>query len=245
MPANRIGNNSDYSKRSETAEAINLLLDEMYIEDIAEALTLTPRHISRVISDNGWQYRAKHKPMSERTINKSYKTRIIDKERPRFERETFIADCQTMTAKELTDKYDCTENSVYYWAKKYGCKPKRSEQPYKKKEVNMAYVKECLQLGITLAEVAEMVHVSTNTIKTRLREEGLTIEDVRAAQHSDGTGYNCRPSAKTHDCKYWDHNCKCCDYLAKTGTRRPCPAYDCTVYEKGTRYKDKWSKSGF
>lgn len=223
------------------AEAVeSLVMDGWYIEDIAEALGLTQKYVTWIIGQYDlWEF-AKHKPKEDQ-IKKSYATRMIKKEKSRFQQEVFVSECETMTARDLAEKYSCTENTIWYYCRKFDCKPKKSTNKYRK-DINMAYVKECLALGLSMQEVADLVHVAAHTIYTRLREEGLSVDDIirktphTAAQH---TGHNCNPKAKRHDCKYWDHGCHCCDYLCKTGTRRPCPAWDCTVYEKGMRTKDK------
>lgn len=223
------------------AEAVeSLVMDGWYIEDIAEALSLTTKYVTWIIGQYDlWEF-AKHKPKEERKMK--VPSRIPNKDlAPRFPKDEFVAECQELTAREMAEKYSCTENTIWYYCKKYDCRPKRSTNKYRK-DINMEYVKECLSLGITQVEVAELVGVAPYTITKRLKEEGLTWEDIArknphtAAQH---TGHNCNPKAKRHDCKYWDHGCRCCDYLGKTGTRRPCPAWDCTVYEKGGRTKDK------
>lgn len=227
--------------KQNNAEAIeSLVKDGWYIEDIAEALSLTTKYVTWVIGQYDlWEF-AKHKPKEDR-IKKSYATRMIKKEKSRFQQEVFVSECETMTARDLAEKYSCTENTIWYYCRKFDCKPKRSTNKYRK-EINIDYVKECLALGITMQEVGELVGVAPHTIYTRLREGGLTVDDIirknphATAQH---TGHNCNPKAKRHDCIYWDHGCRCCDYLGKTGNRRPCPAWDCTVYQKGGRTKDK------
>ena len=157
--------------------------------------------------------------------------------------DQFIADSEKMTCKELSEKYGRTENVIYYWCTKLGCHPKKSEVT-RRKDFNMEYVKECLQTGLSILEVSELVGVSNTTIYTRLKEDGISVENLVKKKQGPKTpkqtrnGFNCRPAAKTHDCIYWDHGCRCCDYMLKTGKRRPCPAWDCTVYKKGSWKRD-------
>lgn len=237
--------------RTDTLQRLDRMLsDGMYIEDIAKELELTEKYCLNICYANKWRERINRKPLEGEAKLQYREVRKIPipKDGKKPTKEDFEALCESFTIREIAEVYGISDKGVYYWCKKFDCKarPESIQVPRQRKHINMEYVKECLRLGIHLDEIAAMVNVSAGTISSRLKEEGLSVDallhrDRRPKdQHSDGTGYNCRPSAKTHDCKYWDHNCKCCDYLAKTGNRRPCPAWDCTVYQKGTRTKDKW-----
>ena len=235
-----------FSKTDTVDRLDRMLSDGMYLEDIAKELDLTYKYVLNLCYQHKWKDRIKRKPIEGETKLEYRDIRKIplpaDGKKPT--KEEFRSCCESFTIREIAEIYGITDKGVYYWCKKYDCKP-RSESmqtPKQRKEINMDYVKECLRLGLHLDEIAGMINVSAGTISNRLKEEGLSVDDIiRKNPHTAAqrTGHNCNPKAKRHDCKYWDHGCRCCDYLCKTGTRRPCPAWDCTVYEKGGRTKDK------
>lgn len=43
------------------------------------------------------------------------------------EREQFRKDCETMTARDISEKYNITVQAAYKWADNLGCRPKKAE----------------------------------------------------------------------------------------------------------------------
>lgn len=75
-----------------------------------------------------------------------------------------------------------------------------------------------------------------------MKEKGLKLKDLiekkeekeeKKVIKSGTVGYWCKYAGQgKHDCKYWASGEGVCDYFGRTGKRRPCPADNCTVYEK-------------
>ena len=137
--------------------------------------------------------------------------------------------CKTMNMKEIAEHYNTYDKTVWYWLKKYNLKAVPGNKGHRKKiDIDMDRVKKMLIYGVNINDVSAMMHVCKNTIYNRLREEGLTMSDlIDKNVDASGAGVPCR-----HDCKYWCEKASCCDYLCMAGSRRPCPADNCTVYEK-------------
>jgi hypothetical protein len=152
---------------------------------------------------------------------------------PKEELEEFS---KVMDIGQLADHYDTYERKVFYWLNKYNLKAvPRVRGGSKKIDFDFEYVKRCISYGLGVPEIAKMVHVSPVTIHNRLKDDGLTINDLLnpGIKGGNADGYDCKTGiGSRHDCVYWNRNCHCCDYLGATGHRRPCPAYNCTVYKK-------------
>lgn len=141
--------------------------------------------------------------------------------------------CEKMCVTEIAAYYSTEYKTAWQWLVNFNLRPQPGRR-LGKKEVNIDvdYVKKCLQQGITLVEIAKHFHVSTQTLRSRIRGMDIGEDGGEAGNH----GFNCRYSGKgRHDCKYWSKNCQCCDYIGVTGHKRPCPPNNCTVYEKGGR----------
>lgn len=143
--------------------------------------------------------------------------------------------CQDHTIEQIADKYGKNYKAAAKWLYKYGLKAKRKNPGAE--HLDMEKVKELLKGGYTMESVAIMFHVSPQTIRNRLRKEELTYTKLLAKQpKAPGEGVMCEPGAEAmHDCLYWCAHCTCCDYICMTGHKRPCPPWDCTVYQKGKR----------
>jgi hypothetical protein len=99
----------------------------------------------------------------------------------------------------------------------------------------MDFVEKSLKCGLTVAEIASKLHVSYSTVQNRIYEMGLKVYELRDRGQCEGgqTGYNCRPAGiGKHDCIYWSQHEGTCDYILREHKRRPCPANNCTVYQK-------------
>lgn len=109
----------------------------------------------------------------------------------------------------------------------------------RRKYIDMNYIKECIRCGLSIQSISKATKVSEEFIISKLKEENLTFKDLLDERFGKniGFGHDCKPSGEggKHDCKYWSEHDGVCDYILKKGTRRPCPAWDCTCYEKRGR----------
>lgn len=142
----------------------------------------------------------------------------------------------THTVDMVADQYGVTERAAYHWFEKNGLKPlPRPKGGDKKNKLDFEYIKRSIQQGVSMGEIAEMLHVCKATVSNRIRKEGTSYKEIlMEADPLCKTGHKCSqvPSQK-HDCMYWNVGVGCCDYICITGKRRPCPASACTVYKKG------------
>lgn len=142
--------------------------------------------------------------------------------------------CKNMTLDKIAEHYQTYEKKVWYWIRKYDLKPvRRAKGGYRKSiNINIEYVQNLLDKGYKMKEISTMLNVSEVTLRKKLRESEKKVDDEKDSDWNNG-GFNCRYSEKggKHDCIYWSRHEGVCDYLLKTGKRRPCPANSCTVYE--------------
>lgn len=146
----------------------------------------------------------------------------------------------THTVDMVADKYNVTERAAYHWFEKNGLKPlPRPRGGDKKNKLDFEYIKKSIQQGVSLGEIAEMLHVCKATVSNRIRKEGTSYKEIlMGADPLCKTGHNCSPiPGRKHDCMYWHSSVGCCDYIEVTGKRRPCPPNACTVYKKGRHPK--------
>lgn len=156
--------------------------------------------------------------------------------------------CLTMTIDQIAERYMASERRVWNWLYKYNLKP--ILRPKRKpKEIDMDFVVECLKKGMNIEDIAQSLHVSTPTLSKRLKTHGISAMELKKQAQGTGKtdepkGFNCKPYGP-HACKYWAKGAGCCDYILITGQKRPCPPWNCTVYEKGKRKREYgWSING-
>ncbi|MBO7423127.1 MAG: hypothetical protein J6T99_07035 [Oscillospiraceae bacterium] len=149
-----------------------------------------------------------------------------------------------MTAQELAEKYDVTMQTMYKWLREYELRAKKPPSwkgTRQKKTVNVPFCVRQILTGGNLTEIARESGVSTSTIYYRIKQAGYNLDELKELyQANHGQHKNCIYSSKTmKSCKYGG---ECCYYLVVTGKRRPCPADDCFVYEKGSRRNERKRK---
>lgn len=128
-------------------------------------------------------------------------------------------------------------------------------------------------LGLTRRELAERVGMSPQVIhnyenggcapSVEVRKRmavvfGVPVKEILAQEkkpsvsevESERREYAKRKKA-CGGCKHWRHlssseySLCVCHYILDTGHRRPCPAENCTEYEKGKKPKQQLSMGGF
>lgn len=159
--------------------------------------------------------------------------------------------CKTMNLAQMAEHYGTYERLVWGWLKKYDLKPIPRHIGGTKKIVKIEDVKKCLNDGLTVAEMAHVLKVCPRTIYKRLKEKGFKVKDLvdksedNEKVKSGTVGYWCKYAGQgRHDCMYWDVSAGVCGYYLRTGERRPCPADNCTVYERRKKSDGRWeSKS--
>lgn len=155
--------------------------------------------------------------------------------------------CRTMTVDQIAERYMASERRVWNWLYKYGLKPILRPKS-KPKEIDMDFVVECLKKGMYIEDIAQSLKVSQPTLSKRMKACGVSATEIRKnmnkQQDDQPKGYHCKQFG-AHSCKYWAKGAGCCDYILITGKKRPCPPWNCTVYEKGKRKRDYgWSING-
>lgn len=151
--------------------------------------------------------------------------------------EELKAMSKTHTVDMVADQYGVSERAAYYWFEKQGLKPlPRPRGGSKKLDIDFEYVKSCIRMGISLRDIADMLHVCECTVHSRIKDEGLTVKEILMdVQEGEPGTYNCQNPKGPRDCIYWHNGTACCDYIVQTGHRRPCPPHSCTEYIKGRR----------
>lgn len=160
-------------------------------------------------------------------------------------REELAELCKTMTLDQLADHYETYPRRVWNWLHKYGLKQVLKPPGRERKDIDIEYVCKCIRSGMLLQSIADGLNVSSHTISSRLKEAGLSVKQIKKDSASEkNKGYNCKPYGQ-HNCKYWSKGAGCCDYILRTGHKRPCPPWNCTVYEKGKGKRENgWSING-
>ena len=135
-------------------------------------------------------------------------------------------------------------STMYKWLREYELRAKKPPSwkgTRQKKTVNVPFCVRQILTGGNLTEIARESGVSTSTIYYRIKQAGYNLDELKELyQANHGQHKNCIYSSKTmKSCKYGG---ECCYYLVVTGKRRPCPADDCFVYEKGSRRNERKRK---
>ena len=157
--------------------------------------------------------------------------------KPKPSREELAAICENYTPTELAKKYDRDRQTIYKWLKDYDLHALRLKRSYggkRKLELDMETIKKLADQNIPYASIGEQYGVSRYVIARRLQEAGWEKQHTVVCEPK---GVNCADNPKyMKKCKYGSIDC--CLYICHTGKRRPCPGWDCTVYEKAG--KRRW-----
>ena len=142
--------------------------------------------------------------------------------------------CQTHTVRWLADYYEVCPKTMQKWLKEFQIQPVHGKTK-QRKIIDLPYAMKLADAGYTFDQIAGIFGVSKCLIQRRLTEAGWKKPTHEV---EDPQGVNCMDDPKIcESCHYGSGGC--CLYILFGHGRRPCPAYDCTVYKKrapGQRY---------
>ena len=153
----------------------------------------------------------------------------------RPDRETLEELCKTKNCVQIAAIYAKDTKTVWGWLKSEGLQAQPNPNKIRPhKDVDMKEVVRLADAGYTKAEIAQKFGVTYSLIQRRLHEIGWQKPTYDVPEPK---GVNCIKNPKySQTCEYGSGDV--CMYVCAGMGRRPCPAYDCTVYKKrhGNKY---------
>ena len=143
------------------------------------------------------------------------------------------------STKGLSEYYGVSVNSIRRWLHEYNLElpgGERGPGGSQKKDINMDFVIKMANSGVSQADIAGMLGVSNYVVNRRLQEIGYKKPEIKV---ENPKGVNCMADPRIcMKCVYGSGDV--CMYIMFGKGRRPCPAYDCTVFEESKKKIDPY-----
>lgn len=134
--------------------------------------------------------------------------------------------CQTKNTTQIAYMFDRDPKTVQKWLRDYGLIAVPNPGT-RRKVIDLPYAMKMADAGYSINQIAGIFGVNTSLIQRRLKEAGWKKPTHEVAEPQ---GVNCMDNPKISEkCAYGSGDV--CMYVCFGKGRRPCPAYDCTVFE--------------